>query len=293
MDTVIESLRPATPEEIEQLLNTYQQLLPASVQFVSLLQNIVRMRATLHGALLKEASDRFRKTIYIPNQPKSTQFATFLAISPDEDIHVMVNTLEQPPTELEDAIRNSNYIKWHLKPLFVIGGENGIRESVHKIATERNLPMELISDCINYWIPREKAANICYDIPDDVELRSLQVEHAKILDDWWPFRYATSQRYYESVIQHNGSLGLFDKTDGQLVACVIKNDHDGIGHLYTIPERNNRGYGTTLAKAMTRLIAKEHKQHVHAFISRTNTRSIKLFEKLGFIPVNQIQWHQI
>ncbi|XP_058122678.1 uncharacterized protein LOC131293568 [Anopheles ziemanni] len=291
----MEPLRPATPAEIDQLVNIYEQLLPESVQFVSLLQNIVRIKAALQGTALEQASHRFRKTIYVPNKTNPIKFATFLAIGMDKDIFVMVNTLEQSPSELEDAIRKTSYIKWHLNPLFVVGGDNGIRESLYKVANERGLlnDIKMISDCKNYWMHREKAATLSYSVPDDVELKPLLVEHAKVIDDLWPHKYNESLRYYESVIQHNGGLGLFNKNDGQLVACVIKNDHDGIGHLYTLSEYNNRGYGTTLAKAMAKMIAAEHKQHVHAFIHPANNRSIKLFEKVGFVPVNQTQWFVI
>ncbi|XP_058122676.1 uncharacterized protein LOC131293566 [Anopheles ziemanni] len=295
MNNVIEPLRPATSVEIDQLVNIYEQLLPESVQFVSLLQNIVRIKAALQGTALEKASHRFRKTIYVPNKANPIQFATFLAIGMDKDIFVMVNTLEQPPNELEDAIRKTSYIKWHHNPMFVVGGDSGIRESLYKVVGERGIldSIQLESDCKNYWMHREKAATFSYDVPDDVELKPLLVAHAKVIDDLWPHKYNESLRYFETVIQHNGGLGLFDKNDGQLVACVIKNDHDGIGHLYTLSERNNRGYGTTLAKAMAKMIAAEHKQHVHTHIGLTNTRSIKLFEKLGFVPVNQTQWLQI
>ncbi|KFB42452.1 AGAP010118-PA-like protein [Anopheles sinensis] len=137
MNNVIDPLRPATPAEIDQLVNIYEQLLPESVQFVSILQNIVRIKTTLHGTALEQASHRFRKTIYIPNKANPIRFGTFLAIGMDEDIFVMVNTLEQPPSELEDAIRKTSYIKWHLKPMFVIGGDNGIRESLYKVVGEQ------------------------------------------------------------------------------------------------------------------------------------------------------------
>ncbi|EAA14044.3 AGAP010111-PA, partial [Anopheles gambiae str. PEST] len=76
-----------------------------------------------------------------------------------------------------------------------------------------------------------------------------QVQHAKQLNEWWPYRYRTSQQYFESAIKYFGAFGLFDKTSGELVACVFQNDHDAVGHLYTVSERCNRGYGCTLAKA--------------------------------------------
>lgn len=65
-------------------------------------------------------------------------------------------------------------------------------------------------------------------VPNEVQLKPLEKMHGKQINDWWPYRYKTSQSYIESAIQYNGSLGLFDKISGNLVACVFKNDLDGI-----------------------------------------------------------------
>ncbi|XP_053672876.1 uncharacterized protein LOC128723184 [Anopheles nili] len=293
MDSVVEPLRAASNEEIEQLIEIYEKQIPKSVQFVSLLQNILRINNSLHGREREKASPRFRKTIYIPNDGNLLQTATFVVINPEEDIYYMINTLENPPVELTNVLQTTNLVKWHHRPLFVIGGDNGIQECLHQLVTERNLQSEILSNCINYWMPRDKAINLSYSVPDGVELKELRVEDAKQMNEWWPLRYNTSQWYFESAIQHNGGLGLFDKKDGQLVACVFKNDHDGIGHLYTIPERNNRGYGGTLARAITKRIAINDNQHVHTFIDRTNERSVRLFEKIGYVAVNRTEWHNI
>uniref|UniRef100_A0A182NNP3 N-acetyltransferase domain-containing protein n=1 Tax=Anopheles dirus TaxID=7168 RepID=A0A182NNP3_9DIPT len=288
---VMEPLRPATTEEIKQLIHFYEQRLPEAGQFALLLQHISRVNSTLRGDDLEKVSDRYRKTIYVPKTGNLQQFATFLVISLGEDPFVFMHSMESPPIELSTALRNTCYVKWEIQQRVVIGGYNEIRDCLHQTAMERKLHVEAWSECLNYWMLREEAANLTYAVPNDVELRPLKIEHGVQLNECWPFRYKTSQRYIESSIQHNAGLGLFDRITGQLVSWVFKNDHDAIGHLYTIPDRNNRGYGTTLAKAITRLIAADHKQHVHTFISESNTRSIRLFEKIGYTAVGQTEWY--
>uniref|UniRef100_A0A182R1M3 N-acetyltransferase domain-containing protein n=1 Tax=Anopheles funestus TaxID=62324 RepID=A0A182R1M3_ANOFN len=289
-NSAMEPLRAASEEEIRQLIQIYEKRLPESVQFVLLLQNILRINTTVDGFDLEEASHRFQKTIYIPNNEYINHFATFVAISREEDQFVLINTLEYPPVVLTNALQKTNYIKWDHKPMFVIDGNNAIRAKLFHIVEERKLRLESWSECINFWMPREEAAKLSFVVPNEVELKPLQIEHGKVLNEWWPYRYKASQRYMESAIKHNGGLGLFDKTSGELVACVFKNDHDAVGHLYTVPDRNNRGYGSTLAKALTRQIAFQHKQHVHTFINEENDRSIRLFEKLGFTAINRTEW---
>ncbi|XP_050078894.1 uncharacterized protein LOC126565729 [Anopheles maculipalpis] len=278
----MEPLRPASAEEILQLIHIYEQSLPDSIQFVALLQNISRINAKLYGSDLEEVSHRLQKTVYVPGGESANRFATFVAISREEDPFVLVHTLQNPPVELSDALRKTNYINWDIKPTFVIGGNKAIRASLHQVVEEKALRLQSRSDCINFWMPREEAANVSFDVPNNVQLKLLTKEHGRILNESWPFRYRTSQRYIESAIEHSVGLGLFDKSSAELVAFVFMNDHDAAGHLYTVPDRNNRGYGTTLAKALTRFIAIQFKQHVHTFISASNERSIRLFEKIGF-----------
>ncbi|XP_053662229.1 uncharacterized protein LOC128711384 [Anopheles marshallii] len=287
----MEPLRPASQEEIRKLIQIYERNLPESVQFISLLQNIIRVNTTLCGFEAEEISHRVQKTIYIPNNETIDQFATFVAISRENDPFVLMHTLEYPPTVLTNVLKKSNYIKWNHKPTIVIGGNSPTCANLSQILEERILRLDVLSDCINYWIPCEEATKLSFVVPSDVELKPLQIEHGKVLNEWWPYRYKASQCYIESAIKLNGGLGLFDKTSGELVACVFQNDHDAVGHLYTVPDRNNRGYGSTLAKALTRQIAIQYKQHVHTFINENNDRSVRLFKKLGFKAVNRTIWY--
>ncbi|XP_035909782.1 uncharacterized protein LOC118511154 [Anopheles stephensi] len=286
----MEPLRPASEEEIRQLIRIYEQGLPDSIQFVALLQNILRINTKLHGTDLEQVSHRFQKTVYVPSGESENRYATFVAISREEDLFVLMHTLQSPPVELSNAVLNTKYIKCDLKPVFTIGAHLAIRDSLSQLMEQRGLSLDGWSDCLNYWMPREEAAKLSYVVPSEVQLKPLAKEHARILNECWPYRYKTSQLYMESAIEHSIGLGLFDKRSGELVAWVFMNDHDAVGHLYTVPDRNNRGYGSTLAKALTRHIAVEYKQHVHTFIAESNERSIRLFEKIGFVAVSHTQW---
>ncbi|XP_041776379.1 uncharacterized protein LOC121595948 isoform X3 [Anopheles merus] len=292
MDGTMEPLRPASTEEIKQLIENYQENIPEHVQFVLILQNILRMNTTIPEHIREEVSHRVQKTVYIPTGGNFNQSATFVAISREEDLYIMAHSLESPPYELCNAIRTTKYIKWDLKPVFVIGGAKELQTEIHHKAFEFKLKVHT-SDFINYWIPPNEVSKLEVVVPNEVQLKPLEKMHGEQINEWWPYRYKTSQSYIESAIQYNGSLGLFDKVSGNLVACVFKNDLDGIAHLYTVPHCSNRGYGSTLVKAMTHLIAHDHKQHVQTFINSNNEKSIRIFEKLGFLPVNNIQWSVI
>uniref|UniRef100_A0A182PWF7 DUF5645 domain-containing protein n=1 Tax=Anopheles epiroticus TaxID=199890 RepID=A0A182PWF7_9DIPT len=248
----MDPLRPASVEELKTLIQLYKQRLPESIQFVSLLQNILRTNTTLSESDKQRISHRLRKTVYVPNKEDCNQFATFIAVSCEEvkiiykhkitlriscvmtiayfqDPFILPNTLEDPPTELTIALQQTTYINWNLKPVFTIGPNSDIRARLTEIIAEHKLPLESRSDCINFWMPKEEAAKLNPVVPNDVELKPLRFQHGKLINEWWPYRYPSSQRYFESAIEHYGGFGLFDKTSQELVACVFQNDHDAVG----------------------------------------------------------------
>uniref|UniRef100_A0A182YQV6 N-acetyltransferase domain-containing protein n=1 Tax=Anopheles stephensi TaxID=30069 RepID=A0A182YQV6_ANOST len=291
----MEPLRPASEEEIRQLIRIYEQGLPDSIQFVALLQNILRINAKLHGTDLEQVSHRFQKTVYVPSGESENRYATFVAISREEDLFVLMHSLQSPPVELSNAVLNTKYIKCDLKPVFTIGAHLAIRDSLSQLMEQRGLSLDSWSDCLNYWMPREEAAKLSYVVPSEVQLKPLAKEHARILNECWPYRYKTSQLYMESAIEHSIGLGLFDKRSGELVAWVFMNDHDAAfftfpGTCTLFPIATIEDMEVTLAKALTRHIAVEYKQHVHTFIAESNERSIRLFEKIGFVAVSHTQW---
>uniref|UniRef100_A0A8W7JV92 N-acetyltransferase domain-containing protein n=1 Tax=Anopheles albimanus TaxID=7167 RepID=A0A8W7JV92_ANOAL len=224
-----EPLRLASADEVNQLISIYERHLPPTVQFVLLLENIKRMQATICDSELENASHRFRKSVYVLKDTDIVQHATFLAIGLEKDLFIIPHTLQDPPIELTDAIRGTKFIRWELHPVFVIEGNNEIKDHLIEVAEARNLKLQVWSDCLNYWMPQQKASKITYTVPHDVTLRPLQEEHAQFLNDTWPYRYEQSKWYIETAIRVNGGFGLFDTKDGSLVACVFKNDHDSVG----------------------------------------------------------------
>lgn len=84
MGGTMEPLRPASTEEIKQLIENYQEKIPEHVQFVLILQNILRINKTIPEHIREELSHRVQKTIYIPTGGNFNQSATFVAISREE-----------------------------------------------------------------------------------------------------------------------------------------------------------------------------------------------------------------
>lgn len=76
-----------------------------------------------------------------------------------KDLYIMAHSLESPPYELCNAIRTTKYIKWNLKPVFVIGGAKELQTEIHHKAFEFKLKVHT-SDFINYWIPPNEASKL-------------------------------------------------------------------------------------------------------------------------------------
>lgn len=78
----------------------------------------------------------------------------------------------------------------------------------------------------------------------------------------------------------NGGYGVFLKTDGTLVAWVLRN-LIGLGALQTADEHKRKGYGSLVAKVLAKEIAKEGLDPIGTVL-QDNSVSQKMFGKLGF-----------
>lgn len=126
--------------------------------------------------------------------------------------------------------------------------------------------------------------------PDEVYLSNIRKEDIPFIDSRWPHRYPGSVDFLTHTITMNGGLGLYLKESNQIVAWILRNQHNGIGVLQTIEEFRRRGFAGLLIKAMSKKMAKECGIDVHTCIVRENHASLKLFKTLGFQHIGNIRF---
>lgn len=194
-------------------------------------------------------------SFYVPRSAIADN-CTFVAIS-DEWLSAECNfsiyafTLEWPPTELVDCLRDNGRIHWQSGPLFQALSEP-LAPVVKEMLAKKQINCEWSDtiDCV--WMPKEEAIAIdvryfervdhatvlvflidfCFcihSVPDELYFDALDERHADIINETWAYRSDISLNYIRSILQLNGGLGLFEKSTKRILAWILTNDHLAFG----------------------------------------------------------------
>lgn len=100
---------------------------------------------------------------------------------------------------------------------------------LNEVLDERGIETVYENFCGTYMLKKTLALNYKYEIPPDVELKTLNTKDADFIDTTWPHRYSLSSLFIQNQIEYNGGYGIFRKSDGKLTAWTIKNEFSGVG----------------------------------------------------------------
>lgn len=90
------------------------------------------------------------------------------------------------------------------------------------------------------------------------------------------------------MAKYNVNVGAY-KDDGTLVAWLFRLQTGLLGALQTDKDYFGHGYGSLVAKYVSKKIA-EMGHDIYAGIIEKNYPSRKLFDKLGFKSIGQVHW---
>lgn len=93
------------------------------------------------------------------------------------------------------------------------------------VEARHQLAVELETSFIVYHMPKELARQLDTGCPADVRLGTLRPEHARLVNEEWPTRHEGSLAWFEHVIAHNPSVGLYpvdDTEERRPVGWVLK-----------------------------------------------------------------------
>ena len=121
-------------------------------------------------------------------------------------------------------------------------------------------------------------------VPSDVYLSSLERRHAQLIFDNWSHSISSCISEVKDEIKKMPSVGLFLKSNDQLVCWMVSNPPFGMGLLFTLEDYRRRGY----AKLVTHCMAKRMAQSgflPYVTIVQGNSSSFAFFRSLGFRPL--------
>jgi predicted GNAT family acetyltransferase len=88
----------------------------------------------------------------------------------------------------------------------------------------------------------------------------------------------------------NGGYGLISKSNNELLAFALINDHFNIGAMTVAKHARGKKYGEFIAKYLTLKIAEDIGVTPTCFVDEPNKISRNLFNKLGYRKVADSNW---
>ena len=119
---------------------------------------------------------------------------------------------------------------------------------------------------------------------------SLNIADALYIYENSDYQIYLSVEYVEDRISRGPSVAIYEKD--RLVAWALTQDDGAIGFLHVLESHRKKGYGHQIILGLSEQLKNQGKRPF-AYIKKENSRSIKLFRKLGFIEQKQIHWFKL
>ncbi|XP_076644614.1 uncharacterized protein LOC143354424 [Halictus rubicundus] len=122
------------------------------------------------------------------------------------------------------------------------------------------------------------------DVDPDVEVMPLKAEHAEAIHELYPANDMECHEVFLRLIRSLSAGGVFVK--GKLAAWMVQSYYGAMFSMQTKPEYRRKGYGTKLARYLTKRVADRGYQPF-VVIRPENEASQSLYKKLGFRKLYQ------
>ncbi|XP_058122351.1 uncharacterized protein LOC131293172 [Anopheles ziemanni] len=139
------------------------------------------------------------------------------------------------------------------------------------------------------YMSKEQALLINIELPAGVRLGTVSAEHVPTINKIWPHMTIGTEFAIKRLILWNESVALFDESSNELLAWCLQLMTGAHGVLQVPIEHSRKGYGTIIAKAMAKKLAKMG-HNSYAYVTDTNEPSRALFDKIGFQNVGTMCW---
>lgn len=233
---------------------------------------------------VSEISDRCKMKFYQPKQGRKEN-KTLIGITGKNESTIFIASLEL--RELRECLIETKLIKWETLPLFA-AVHRRFHKMMYEIVEIKNVRVKIDNFCSTIWMDKEKAANFEFSVPNEVKMKLLSVNDAKVMNDVWPYKYQGSECFVRSLIKLNGGLGIYD--EGKLVSWVLQVECFGIGMLQTVEEHQGKGYARILSRALSKKISVDDNEDVILFASYTKPKTVDLYIRYGFRHVSYTHW---
>lgn len=233
-----------------------------------------------------QISQRCKMKFY-RNRNGSDTNKTIIGIANGDLRSFFVMSLDSSLNEVRECLLQTNLIDWNKQFLFC-----ALLRRFHKMIYElfevKMKRVRIDNFCSTLWMDKAKASTFDYVVPDDLEIKSLSPNDARLINENWPYKHPGSEAFVRSLIILNGGLGIFK--DRKLVSWILQVESFGLGLLQTLDEHQGKGYARILTRAMTKHISKDLDEDVILFASYSKPKTVDLYVRYGFKHVSHTHW---
>ncbi|EDW75791.2 uncharacterized protein Dwil_GK15128 [Drosophila willistoni] len=144
------------------------------------------------------------------------------------------------------------------------------------------------NETVWYHASKELVSSFTIEIPPGVTLKTLQLKDAETINEIWPHREPGSIDFVNRLIKYNVNVGAYDDS-GKLVAWCLRLPIGSLGLLQVLESHKRLGLGNLMVRYLSKQISALGDE-VLAPVVHVNTPSRKMFEKLGFQPIDRLYW---
>lgn len=279
-----------TNKETDEFREFYKNL--QQIEFVHVhlyLKNQLRWNeklAKMDEDEVAQISDRCKMKFYRCRQGELNN-RTIIGITGEKEHTIFVHTLEESLHELSGCLKETNFVKWDLLPMFV-----AVHRSLHKLMYEilelKGFRMTMDNHCSTLWMNKEKALCQEFSVPDHVEMKLISADDYLLLNEPWIYKYPGSEVFIKSLIKLNGGLGVYKNQ--KLISWILQVECFGLGLLQTLEEHQGKGFARLLTRAMTKRISYEFNEDVILFASYGKPKTVDLYLRYGFKHASYTHW---
>ncbi|XP_013137320.1 PREDICTED: uncharacterized protein LOC106102405 [Papilio polytes] len=198
---------------------------------------------------------------------------------------IVIQTPNDDTSKLEEALKTSKLIDW-TRQIEIPFAPKHVMDCVRRINLEKKMKTD-ITRTETFVLDKDTPLFEDIRLPDGFTFKQLTLDYMDLVDSTWPHRYDGSDWYFDLLTRANLGYGLFKEND--LIAWVFIKEMGALGHLYTLEEHRQKGYGEIVLKLMSNILL-EQKRYVVAFCVEGNKSAYKLYKKLGFEITDEIEW---
>lgn len=263
------NFRLVSDSELPEILNTLEKMLPESLKVHQTLKLYLNNRVwNFHFYVSKDW----------PEKPILIQFPG-CTLTPDNNIYQSFSVF-CPLTHLEcvSQVTSEDYLMDWNKPMYLHFTHVDI---VERLARSYNKIGTNICDILT--LNDAQSANLTVEEFEDneAEIRPLTKGDLKIIHDLYPGNDIESIELFEILVNKLPALGVFIKNTNELAAWMMTSYYGAMFSMQTLPKFRGKGYGTRIAKALTRQVI-DSGYIAYVAVRPDNPASQNLYKKLGF-----------